>query len=270
MQASARAHQPPEGVRLLKSHSLAVLVQREIERMIVAGEIEVGAKLNEMALSAGLGVSRGPVRESFRALEESGLVRIEKNRGVFVREISLAEASDIYEVRATFDQMAGRKLAQRISPEQLASLRDLLGAMEAAAADGDLGRYHALNLRFHDALVEYANNPKLLQMYRRLVNELGLYRRQAIAQRDRLPASTREHQRILACIAAGDADRAGRMLYEHAMASRARMQPLRGAAGPDSSPAVADLAVGDGVTPQKKRATAPRSRGHAAEGVMKP
>ena len=68
MVAPVQAHQPPEGVRLLKSHSLAVLVQREIERMIVAGEIEVGAKLNEIALSAGLGVSRGPVRESFRAL----------------------------------------------------------------------------------------------------------------------------------------------------------------------------------------------------------
>jgi phosphonate utilization transcriptional regulator len=262
-------HGPPESVRLLQSHSLTLLVQREIERMILAGEIAVGEKLNEVALAAGLGVSRGPVRESFRALEETGLVRIEKNRGVFVREISRAEAADIYEIRATFDQMAGRKLAQGISAEQLDSLRALLAEMQAATEASDLPRYHALNLRFHDTLVGYANNPKLLQMYRRLVNELGLYRRLALAQRDRLPASTREHQRIVASIAAGDADRAGRLLYEHAMASRERLQTLPASAAPAPSRPAADRTVRSGVSTQKKRAAAPAIRGHVAEGVIK-
>src|SRR5678816_3053682 len=214
---------PSEGVRLLKSHSLTVLVQRELERMILAGEIAVGEKLNEVAIAARLGVSRGPVRESFRALEETGLVRIEKNRGVFVRELSVDEADDIYEIRATFDQMAGRKLALSIAPEQLAAMRALLDAMDEATRARDIECYHALNLRFHDTLVGYANNPKLLQLYRRLVNELNLYRRHTLAQRDRLPTSTEEHRRILDAIASGDRDGAGRMLYEHAMASRARM-----------------------------------------------
>ena len=144
--------EPPEGVRLLKSHSLTMLVQRELERMILGGEIAVGEKLNEIAIAARLGVSRGPVRESFRALEETGLVRIEKNRGVFVREISVDEADDIYEIRAAFDQMAGRKLALSITAEQLAHLRALVDAMEDATRSKDLERYHPLNLRFHDRL----------------------------------------------------------------------------------------------------------------------
>ena len=110
-----QSNEAAESVRLLKSESLTMLVQRELERMILAGEIPVGAKLNEVALATGLGVSRGPVRESFRALEETGLVRIEKSRGVYVRELSVAEADDIYEIRATFDQMAGRKLARTIT-----------------------------------------------------------------------------------------------------------------------------------------------------------
>ena len=238
--------------------------------MILAGEIEVGAKLNEMALSAGLGVSRGPVRESFRALEETGLVRIEKNRGVFVREISLAEASDIYEIRATFDQMAGRKLAQRISPEQLASLRDLLGAMEAAAAASDLGRYHALNLRFHDALVEYANNPKLLQMYRRLVNELGPLpapgdraARPAARLDARAPAHPRLHRR-----------RRRRSRRPHALRARHGESSSHAAAArprrPDSSPAVADLCGRRWRHATEEASDSPAPRGHAAEGVIKP
>src|ERR1700759_111477 len=68
-------------ISVLQSHSLPGLVQRELERMIVAGELVPGSKLNEAALAQSLGVSRGPVREAFRGLEASGLVRLERNRG---------------------------------------------------------------------------------------------------------------------------------------------------------------------------------------------
>ena len=252
---------PPEGVRLLKSHSLTMLVQRELERMILAGEMPVGEKLNEIAIAAGLGVSRGPVRESFRALEEAGLVRIEKNRGVFVRELSVAEADDIFEIRATFDQLAGRKLALTITPAQLAHLRSVLHAMEEATRQQDLERYHPLNLSFHDALVGYANNPKLLQMYRRLVNELNLYRRHTLALRDRLPTSTLEHKRILAAIASGDPEIAGRTLYDHAMSSRARVHTLPASAAPVDTERA--------PTPKRKRATVSR-RGPVAARPSEP
>lgn len=247
----------PANIVLLQSHSLTTLVQRELERMIVSGEIAGGEKLNEAVLASRLGVSRGPVRETFRALEETGLVRIEKNRGVFVREISVDEADEIYELRATFDQLAGVKLASRITPGQLAELREVLHGMEAATAQRDADRYHALNLLFHDKLVDFAGNAKLLQIYRRLVNELSLYRRQSLAQRDRLPDSTREHQRILDAIGAGDAEATGRMLHEHAMASRARVHALRSGAVAQSFEHPDHSDAGDGVearAPRRRRA----------------
>ena len=80
-----------QAIELLQSHSLTTLVQREIERMILAGNLASGDKLNEAEIAIRLGVSRGPVREAFRALEEAGLVRTEKNRGVFVRVIAIDE-----------------------------------------------------------------------------------------------------------------------------------------------------------------------------------
>ena len=61
-------------------------------------------------------MSRGPVREAFRALEESGLVRLEKNRGVFVRQIGVEEADEIFELRAVLDEFAGRRVAQNATP----------------------------------------------------------------------------------------------------------------------------------------------------------
>src|SRR5258708_34524547 len=106
----------PAAIALLQSSSLPMLVQKGLERMIMAGELGAGAKLNEVALAERLGVSRGPVREAFRALEESGLVRQEKNRGVFVRQVSVEEADDIYEVRAIFDEWAGRRVPHTPSP----------------------------------------------------------------------------------------------------------------------------------------------------------
>ena len=75
-------------IDLLRSQTLSGLVQEEILREIKTGQLEAGAKLNEIELAERLQISRSPVREAFRALEEAGLVRLEKNRGVFIREIS--------------------------------------------------------------------------------------------------------------------------------------------------------------------------------------
>ena len=88
--APPAAHAP--AIRLVQSNSLATLVEREIERMILAGDLAAGAKMTEANIAQKLGVSRGPVREAFRSLEASGLVRLEKNRGVYVRQISLKES----------------------------------------------------------------------------------------------------------------------------------------------------------------------------------
>ena len=102
---------PPPSIAVLRSASLSSAAQHEIERMILEGEIKAGAKLTEAWLSERLGVSRGPIREAFRMLEEAGLVRQEKNRGVFVREIPLEEALEIFDLRAAMDELVGRRLA---------------------------------------------------------------------------------------------------------------------------------------------------------------
>src|SRR5438309_206338 len=228
---SSAVKPPTATIALVQSSSLPMLVQKELERMILAGELGVGAKLNEAAMAELLGVSRGPVREAFRALEESGLVRLEKNRGVFVRQISVEEADEIYEVRAALDEWVGRRLAQTASADQLKELKAIVERMDRAAAKNDLDAYYALNLEFHDHLVTFAGNDKLLATYRRLVKELNLFRRQTLAQRGALPVSTREHRDIVIKIASRNAAAAGKALHDHAMGSRERMHRSRAASG---------------------------------------
>ena len=227
---SATVARPGRGaaaIALVQSSSLPMLVQKELERMILAGELRAGSKLNEAAIADLLGVSRGPVREAFRALEESGLVRLEKNRGVYVREIGIDEADEIYELRAVLDEFAGRRVAQTITPDLARELSARVDRMEKAAAKGDVDAYYQANLAFHDRLVELAGNAKLLVTYRRLVNELNLFRRATLAHAGTLPVSTREHREIVDRITSGEAAAAGRALHEHVMASRERMHGTR-------------------------------------------
>ena len=209
---------------LLRSHSLATLVQRELERRILSGELEPGRKLNEEDIAVLFDVSRGPVREAFRSLESAGLLRVEKNRGVFVRQVSVAEADEIYEVRAGIDELIGRLLAARITPAQVTELRQILRKMQSSARAQDVAAYYPLNVRFHEMLAEFTGNGALVATYKRLVNALHLYRRETLERgRDSFPISTREHAEIVDAIAEGNADRAGKLLYQHAMESRDRL-----------------------------------------------
>ena len=211
-------------IALLQSSSLTSVVQQEIQRRIVQGELVPGDKLNEAALADALGVSRGPVREAFRMLEETGLVRQEKNRGVFVRQIPLDEAVEIFDLRAMMDETVGRQLALHITPEQLRQVRARVDAMERTVKAGDADGYHLLNLEFHDTLVAFAGNRKLTALYRRLINELSLFRRMNLADSAILPLSASEHRGIVKAIASGDADAAGRAMRQHVLDSKQRTQ----------------------------------------------
>jgi phosphonate utilization transcriptional regulator len=221
---SRRASPMGRTIALVQSNSLPTLVQRELERMIMAGDLAAGSKLNEEAVADMLGVSRGPVREAFRALEESGLVRLEKNRGVYVRQLSLEEADEIYEIRAVLDGLIGRLAAQRISPPQLARLREIVKRMHAVGMARKPDAYFPLNLEFHEVLAQAAGNRALLANYRRVVNELNLYRRETLSRNaDNIPISTHDHEAIVHAIADGDAKRAETLLFNHVLDSRERL-----------------------------------------------
>ncbi|WP_184054895.1 phosphonate utilization associated transcriptional regulator [Paraburkholderia sp. MM5384-R2] len=219
-------------IEILRRHSLTTLVRDEIERHIVGGMLAPGDKLNEADWAARLQVSRGPVREAFRALEQAGLVRTEKNRGVFVRTVSLAEADEIYAVRAVLEEGACRMLASSIDAGKLAVLRDWVDAMRAALALHDHDAYARANVAFHDALVAAAGNTKLYDTYRRLVSELRLFRRAALGvQADAMVRSLAEHRAILTALASRDAEQAAQLMRAHVQGGLQRAHAACEAAG---------------------------------------
>ena len=187
--------------------------------------IEAQTKLVETDISAAMGVSRGPVREAFRTLAQSGLVHTEKNRGVYVREIAPHEVDDLYEVRAVLDGLIGKLAARHIEKAQLSRLKEIVKHMQAIDRTRDANAYFPLNIEFHDILGEASGNAALLANYRRVVNELTLYRRQIVLlNSENIPLSTREHAAIVQAVAAGDQALAEKVMVGHVTSSRARLR----------------------------------------------
>jgi phosphonate utilization transcriptional regulator len=213
----------PTLLQLLQANSLPAVVQVEIEQLILSGELAVGEHVNESDLALRFGTSRGPIREALRALEESRLVRSEKNRGVFVREISVAEADEIYDVREALDQLIGQRVAERATPQQIRDLEAVLAQMDDAAGLQDIKSYHALNLKFHDMLVDFAGNSRLTESYRLLTKGLLLFRLRGLQDGGGLAVSNTEHKAVMKAVEARDSARAGNLLRRHAVESRARM-----------------------------------------------
>lgn len=215
---------PASPLALIARKSLAQLVQRELERQILAGELRAGERLNEVALAQRLQVSRGPVREALRSLEEAGLVDFEKNRGAAVRVISPEAAVEIYEIRAALEALACRRLGARVTSDEVDELHPMVDRMDVAAAAGDVGAFNRQNIAFHERLVELAGSRELAVMYRRLVGNLTLFRLRTLAVEGSLAESNAEHGRILDSLAAHDGTRAAALIQGHIEASSHRTQ----------------------------------------------
>ena len=215
---------PRSPIALAARESLAQLVQRELERQILSGELAAGERLNEVALAQRLEVSRGPVREALRSLEEAGLVQFEKNRGATVRVISPEAAIEIYEIRAMLESLACRRAAARATREEVGALGPLVDEMDLAAQAGNVGDFNRLNIRFHERLVELSGSRELAVAYRRLVGNLTLFRLRTLAVEGSLAESNAEHRRIVQGLAAADAEGAARVMQEHIESSSRRTQ----------------------------------------------
>lgn len=206
-----------------RGQSLTTLVLAEIERMILARELAPDTRINEQALAQRLGVSRGPIREACRSLQSSGLVESKPNRGFFVRELSQEEAVEAYHARAAVIAYAGMTLAPVITRKQIATLTEMLDAMDAVVSSGELDTYDPINLEFHDSILQMAGNQRLRQIYRDLLREQHLFRHRGLSHGNNLKISNTEHRAIVDSLVAGDHDLAFKTMRDHVLFGMQRM-----------------------------------------------
>lgn len=246
--------------RILNNRSVPDLVREEIMRLIIAGDLTAGDKLNELNFARRFQISRAPIREAFRGLEEAGLLKLERNRGVYVREIKESEAKELYEIRASLDEMAGRQLAPRINEAELAELDGWLLRLAEAASHADMARYYSLNIRFHDRLVEMTTNATLVEFYRLVTGRMHLMRRHNFTVSVGSEKSQREHHAIVDGLKTGDPMLAGATMREHVINSYQRLSALL-----NEQPKRRNLPKATGTVSSKRA----RSRPHSVPRVLR-
>lgn len=172
--------------------------------MIAVRRFQAGLNLNVEKIAREMGVSRTPVWEAIRRLEQEGIVQNIPNRGVFLSEIPLERALEIIEVRGNLDKFAGRLACERISDRMLDKLtqclRDQLRAIEAA----DLTLYSAADLRFHGLIYQASGNSYLKKIFESITLHMQPVRLDILRI---LPYLYLGHQEIIKGLANRDPDR---------------------------------------------------------------
>lgn len=219
--------------RTRPTRQLASTLVDKLRDLIDSGQVRPGERLNEATLAARMGTSRGPVREAIRVLSGMGLVTPVANRGVFVREVSVAEMIELFDLRALIFGFAAARAAEFLTAPRRRKLEALIERMDAAAKAGRGSEYYALNLRFHAAILEFSNNRRAARVYEECVKELHLFRRPPFNYTAKMNRSNLEHRAIFEALAAGRGEEARRRAEAHVIQGRQRLlESLGDAPGP--------------------------------------
>jgi len=203
-------------------------IVRAISDAIISGDLPGGARLRESELASRFGVSRAPLREALRLLEERRLIERLPYSGVRVIQLTLKMVADLYEIRAALEAIACQRAAQRITPDDIAALEAMLAA-EGEQIDGierDRQRRLSPIRDFHTRLAEIAGNDELLRLLSRdLWRHARSYYHSAwktLSERSR--AAHFEHVAILEALKHRDGELAALLMRRHIDHSRAILE----------------------------------------------
>ncbi|NLH80974.1 MAG: GntR family transcriptional regulator [Phyllobacteriaceae bacterium] len=197
----------PEQGRLapVESEDLVGRIAAALTDAVVAGRFAPGERLNEVRLAAELGVSRAPLREAARLLENRGLIVAHPRRGFFVRDLDARGLAEIYDLRICLERHAGLRVCERLTEEMAAALT--AQATRIAAFADDPGRQVEEDFAFHRMICVFADNTRALRVYDELTHEM----RFGIAVIGHLYADphviARTHDPVLAALIARDGER---------------------------------------------------------------
>ena len=206
----------------LRIESTPTLVAARIRAGIFDRTFPPDGQLNEVELARDLGVSRGPVREAFQRLIHEGLLRAERNRGVFVVALDQDSMRDVYFVRDVIEQAAAQRAAERRDEVALGELAKIVESMKAGTS-GDWSDLVAIDLEFHRTLVAAAGSERLVRMFEPIYAETRLALSYLEIHYDDRADLHDEHRGILAAISSGDEVQIGRLVHQHMTESVAKL-----------------------------------------------
>lgn len=197
-----------------------ILYQEVADRlrgMIQAGELRAGEWIDEVSLTASLGISRTPLREALKVLVAEGLLRIEPRRGCFVNELSGRDLENIFPLMAMLEGRCAFEAALKVTDADLRRLEPLHRDLRRYAEQGSIDEYYAANARIHVAIQDLADNRWLSGLIDNLRQVLSLSRHRSLSYPGRVDESCAEHLAIFAALKARDPEGAEAVTRKHLM-----------------------------------------------------
>ena len=202
-----RTMSPLVGLTALAETDLVGQVARVLTQAVVEGRLAPGSKVVEAGIARELGVSRAPVREAARLLEQQGLLVASPRRGFFVRKFAADDIDDIYDLRLCVERHAAVLAARNLTPETRDRLRRQIEVLHQTADLEDPARQVEEDYRFHRLICEIAANRRLLRLFDDLASELRMVIGLIGRLYDDPHEIARTHEPVLAAIEQGHPER---------------------------------------------------------------
>lgn len=205
-----------------KTVSLADQVFEKLEEDIITGVYPRGELLTELKLVEQLGVSRTPIREALRRLEQERLIK-DSGKGSVVLGITVDDLVDIMSIRRRIEGLAAYHATKNLTPEGADELRQISELQDFYYEKKDVERLRQMDDRFHVAIYELSGRTVIRDTLQPLHRKTQRYRRKSISNPERLAKSIQEHKAIYGAIVSGDAELADQLITEHIRNAEAHM-----------------------------------------------
>jgi len=207
----------------IKKETLSCQVYQALKEMIANYRFSPGSRLNVEELAKEFGISRTPMWEAIRRLEQEGLLKNIPNRGVFMVEMTRQTALYLYQVREVLEGLAGRLAAENIKDERICRLETCLEELKGVVERGDPVGYSRLDFNFHALIYESSGNPVLQEILESIKNKM---RPLVPLSQPSLSRGYAEHKIILDALKSRDPKKAENAMQKHNQGMQVQIQKV--------------------------------------------
>ena len=197
-----------------KGTSIADRVFDQLEGEILSGQYPPGTSLTELGIAENLGISRTPVREAIRRLEQENLVAA-SGKGIVIHGVSKDDLLDIYEIRLRIEGLAAARAAVHITDDQLLSLKEAVDLYDFYTSRASAEQIKSTDTAFHAVIFDACGSDILRDILTMLHRRIQGYRRRSLEDPNRATAAAEEHRSIYEAIASGDSSLAEKQAIQH-------------------------------------------------------
>ena len=213
--------------------SYAQIAYDAIKDDIITQKLKPGAFISETEYADKIGISRTPVREALKVLEQEGLLDIFPRKGVQVKSFTLDDILQIHEAAealesAVMGSIAERSAQGKVAPEEIAALEALLQEMDAHLKDGNMQKWLSCDHHFHNMLIGLCDNPYILQYAIASRNRMNLTLWFITPKYSDKNESTSDHRAIVKALKEGDIEGAREAARTHIHRTRKRLMEVVG------------------------------------------